>query len=180
MDADDVKSSAFVRGLLPLPPVMKIGELLIGLGVAALGVFIAVETSQITVAPLYAKVGPGVIPYLVAGGLILLGLLFAGNAVWRRAPLSHATATAPPSEGKSDWRPLVVMSVGLVAQMLLIERAGFVIASAVLFACVAYGFGSRRYLRDGIIAVLLAIVVYVGFTRGLSLPLPAGILEGIL
>jgi putative tricarboxylic transport membrane protein len=152
---------------------MKTAELVVGLGVAAIGVFIAVETSQITVAPLYAKVGPGVIPYLVAGGLILLGLLFAGNAVWRKAPAAQAAEA-------SDWRPLVVISVGLILQMLLIERAGFVIASAVLFACVAYGFGSRRYLRDGIIAIVLAIVVYIGFTRGLSLPLPAGVLKGIL
>jgi putative tricarboxylic transport membrane protein len=152
---------------------MKTAELFVGLGVAAIGVFIAVETSQITVAPLYAKVGPGVIPYLVAGGLILLGLLFAGNAVRRQVP------AAQPTEA-GDWRPLVVISVGLILQMLLIEHAGFVIASAVLFVCVAYGFGSRRYLRDGIIAILLAIVVYIGFTRGLSLPLPAGVLKGIL
>jgi putative tricarboxylic transport membrane protein len=55
-----------------------------------------------------------------------------------------------------------------------------VIASAVLFCCVAYGFGSRRYLRDAAIALLLAIIVYVGFTRGLNLPLPAGLLQGIL
>jgi len=159
---------------------MKTAELFVGLGVAAIGVFIAVETSQITVAPIYAKVGPGVIPYLVAGGLILLGLLFAGNAVRRPAPLPHATATALQSEDKSDWRPLVIISVGLIVQLLLIERAGFIIASAVLFFCVAFGFGSRRYLRDGIIAILLAIVVYIGFTRGLNLPLPAGVLKGIL
>ena len=180
MDAHDVKSSAFVRGLLPLPPVMKVGELLIGLGVAALGVFIAVATSQITVAPLYAKVGPGVIPYLVAGGLILLGLLFAGSAVRRQPPPPHATAPALPSEDKSDWRPLVVMSAGLVAQMLLIERAGFIIASAVLFFCVAFGFGSRRYLRDAIIAIALSVVAYVGFVHALGLHLPAGILGGVL
>ena len=159
---------------------MKTAELFVGLGVAALGVFIAVETSQITVAPLYAKVGPGVIPYLVAGGLILLGLLFAGSAVRRQQPPPHATAPALPSKDKSDWRPLVVIGAGLILQMLLIERAGFIIASAVLFFCVAFGFGSRRYLRDGIIAILLAVVVYIGFTRGLSLPLPAGVLKGIL
>jgi putative tricarboxylic transport membrane protein len=159
---------------------MKAAELFVGLGVAAIGVFIAVETNQITVAPLYAKVGPGVIPYLVAGGLILLGLLFAGSAVRRQQPPPHATAPALPSEDKSDWRPLVVIGAGLVLQMLLIERAGFIIASAALFFCVAFGFGSRRYLRDGIIAILLAIVVYIGFTRGLSLPLPAGVLKGIL
>ena len=54
------------------------------------------------------------------------------------------------------------------------------IASAVLFVCVAFGFGSRRYLRDVVIAIVLAIVTYVGFTRGLGLQLPAGILAGIL
>ena len=153
---------------------MKIAELLIGLGVAALGVFIAVETSQLAVAPAYAKVGPGVIPYLVAGGLILLGLLFALQTV-------RATAPAPtPSAGAADWQALVAISVGLIAQMLLIERAGFVIAAAVLFVCVAFGFGSRRLLRDGAIAILLAVAVYIGFTRGLHVPLPAGPLAGML
>ena len=153
----------------------RIGELIIGLGVAALGCFIAVETSQITVAPAYAKVGPGVIPYLVAGGLILLGLLFALQACRTAAP-------APPSTpaGPTDWWALAAISAGLAAQMLLLERAGFVIAAAVLFFCVAFGFGSRRFLRDGVIAILLAIIVYIGFTRGLNLPLPAGVLKGIL
>lgn len=154
---------------------MKTAEFVIGLGVAALGVFIAVETSQITVSPAYAKVGPGVIPDLVAGGLILLGLAFAAQA-WRSA----APTPAPAPAETSDWRALVVASIGLIVQMLLLETAGFVIASAVLFGCVAYGFGSRRYLRDALIALLLAVVVYVGFTRALHLQLPAGLLKGIL
>lgn len=154
---------------------MKTAEFVIGLGMAALGCFIAVETSQITVAPAYAKVGPGVIPYLVAGALILLGLLFALQA-WRTA----APAPLPTPAGPTDWQALAVISVGLVAQMLLLERAGFVIAAAVLFFCVAFGFGSRRFLRDGVIAILLAIIVYIGFTRGLRVPLPAGLLQGIL
>lgn len=157
---------------------MKTAELFIGLGVAALGVFIAVETSQIAVAPLYAKIGPGVIPYLVAGGLILLGLLFAVNAARGSAPAAQPRET-PPAEAH-DWRALVVISAGLIVQMLLLERAGFIIASIVLFVCVSFGFGSRRYLRDVIIAILLTIAVYVGFTRGLNLPLPAGLLKDML
>jgi putative tricarboxylic transport membrane protein len=67
-----------------------------------------------------------------------------------------------------------------VAQRLLIERAGFVVAAAVLFVCVAFGFGSRRILRDSMIAILLAIAVYVGFTRGLNVQLPAGLFAGLL
>jgi len=41
-------------------------------------------------------------------------------------------------------------------------------------------FGSRRYLRDAAIGVILSAVIFLGFTRGLDLSLPAGILEGLL
>ena len=154
---------------------IAIAEVLVGLGVAALGGFIAVESSLIEVSPAYAKVGPQAIPYLVAAGLILFGLLFAGMSLRPRA----ADVAAPTADG-ADWLALAVISAGLIAQMLLLVPAGFVIASAILFYCVAFGFGSRRYLRDGIIAILLALIVYIGFTRGLDLQLPAGVLAGVL
>jgi putative tricarboxylic transport membrane protein len=157
-----------------------IADVLVGLGVAALGAFIAVETSKFQVSPLYAKVGPQLIPYIIAGGLILFGLLFAASAARPRAPAATPSGEAAEEAGGTDWLALGVISIGLVAQMLLLEWAGFAIAAAVLFYCVAFGFGSRRYLRDGIIAVLLAMIVYVGFTRGLDLPLPPGLLKGLL
>ena len=157
-----------------------IGDLVVGLGVAALGVFMAVETSQFQVPPLYAKVGPQLIPYIIAGGLIVLGLFFAVSAARPRAAVEPPSSGEAAETGESDWLPLVVISIGLVAQMLLLEWAGFVIASALLYFCVAFGFGSRRYLRDAVIAVLLAVIVYVGFTRGLDLKLPAGLLQGVL
>jgi putative tricarboxylic transport membrane protein len=40
--------------------------------------------------------------------------------------------------------------------------------------------GSRRLVRDIAIGVILATVLYIIFTRGLGLSLPAGILEGIV
>ncbi len=155
-----------------------VAEVVLGLGVAALGAFIAVESSAIDVSPAYAKVGPQAIPYLVAAGLILFGMLFAGMALRPRAPAPD-DAAAPQTE-PADWRALVVISAGLVAQMLLLVPAGFVVASAILFHCVAFGFGSRRYLRDGAVAILMAFIVYIGFTRGLDLQLPAGVLAGVL
>jgi putative tricarboxylic transport membrane protein len=151
-------------------------EVLLGLGVAALGAFIAIESSAIEVSPAYAKVGPQAIPYLVAAGLILFGLLFAGMSLCPRAIAADETAAAEPA----DWRALAVISAGLIAQMLLLVPAGFVIASAILFFCVAFGFGSRRYVRDAAVAILLAFIVYIGFTRGLDLQLPAGVLAGVL
>jgi putative tricarboxylic transport membrane protein len=64
--------------------------------------------------------------------------------------------------------------------LLLIERAGFIIASAVLFVWAAIAMGSRKIARDIVIGILLATALYLVFNRGLGLSLPAGILEGIV
>jgi hypothetical protein len=58
--------------------------------------------------------------------------------------------------------------------MALIGAAGFIVAGAVLFTCVARGFGSSRFLRDLAIGVALAVAIYVFFTQVLTVNLPAG------
>jgi putative tricarboxylic transport membrane protein len=166
-------------------------EIALGLGIAALGVFILVETGAIKVAPVYAKVGPRDIPILVGAILALLGLLLAWQG-WRAKPRPQldppmvmdapgSLLDAPGTGGSGpDWMPLAAIAVGLIQQILLFESAGFVPTAAILFFCVAFGFGSRRYLRDIVIAIVLAIVAYVGFVHVLGLNLPAGFLGGVL
>ncbi|HWP35832.1 MAG TPA: tripartite tricarboxylate transporter TctB family protein, partial [Thermodesulfobacteriota bacterium] len=74
-------------------------------------------------------------------------------------------------------RALGLLGLALVLDVLLVERAGFVPASSLLFWLTARGFGSRRPFRDAAVALLLSLAVYLGVTRGLTLPLPAGPLE---
>ncbi|MGH2614818.1 MAG: tripartite tricarboxylate transporter TctB family protein, partial [Thermomicrobiales bacterium] len=80
----------------------------------------------------------------------------------------------------TDWHCIGLLALALIAYLLLIEPAGFVIASAVLFVWAAYAMGSRRPVRDIIIGILLATALYLLFNRGLGLNLPAGVLEGIV
>jgi len=166
-------------------------EIVLGLGIAALGAFILFETGEIRVAPVYAKVGPRDIPILIGGILALLGLALAWQG-WRATPAPRldppavmdapgSLLDAPGTGGETtDWMPLAAIAVGLIQQILLFEFLGFVPTAAILFFCVAYGFGSRRYLRDSLIAIALAIIAYVGFVHVLGLHLPAGILGGVL
>ena len=164
-------------------------EIILGLCIAALGAFILYETQAIRVIPIYAKVGPRDIPTLVGAILALLGLALAWQG-WRArsAPRPATGMDAPGSKldtpgtggGQIDWMPLAAIGIGLVLQILLFELLGFVPTAAMLFFCVAFGFGSRRYLRDIIIAVALAVVAYVGFVHALGLNLPAGFLGGVL
>lgn len=152
------------------------GELAFSLGVIALGLFLVVQTAGIEVSPSYARVGPRVFPWVISFGLILLGLLLARDAIAGQWIADDSAPGAPAF----DWHAFLLIGIGLILHMALIGRGGFVVASTVLFVCVARGFGSRTWLRDTIIGVVLAFVVYVGFKFGLGLDLPAGVLTGIL
>jgi putative tricarboxylic transport membrane protein len=141
------------------------------------------------VIPIYAKVGPRDIPMLVGIILALLGLALAWQG-WRTrsVPRPAGGLDAPgrlldtPGTGgdHTDWLPVGAIAVGLIQQILLFETLGFVPTAAILFFCVAFGFGSRRYVRDIVVAIILAIVSYVGFVHVLGLHLPAGVLDGVM
>ena len=64
--------------------------------------------------------------------------------------------------------------------MALIHTAGFVIAAAALFACVARGFGSVRWLRDAALGLALGLAVFSFFVHFLNVNLPAGWLKPLL
>ena len=109
-------------------------DAIVGIGIALLGVAFAVATVRIEVQPVYAKVGPTFVPWLVSGGLIVTGSLMAWAGL-------HAPPR-PDQEVKTEWRPVAWIFAGLLADWLLFKPAGFIIASTVLFFCVARGFGT--------------------------------------
>ena len=162
------------------PITRNLGELALALGAIIFGLLVISQTTQIRVAPIYSTVGPRVIPYIVGAGLALTGLWLAVEALTGRTTAGSAESEDVDLSLPTDWRCIGLLALSLLAYLLLIEPAGFVIASAVLFIAAAYAMGSRRYVRDIVIGVLLAVVLYVLFTRGLGLDLPAGVLEGIL
>jgi putative tricarboxylic transport membrane protein len=147
---------------------LRIGEAALGSGVLALGLFVAVETSLLKVAPTHATVGPRLFPFLVAAGLIVVGAL-----VLRQALFGHI---AHERGFELDWVAVALVSAGLVAQLLLLESLGWVIATTLLFVAVARAFGSRRLLLDAAIGVVLASLAFGVFNYGLGLSLPTGML----
>ena len=159
---------------------VDIGETLLALAAVAFGILIIWQTTQIRLTPAYSKVGPRVIPYIVGAGLVLLGAWLAYEAFTGRAATGSADSEDADPTLPTDWRTVGLLTLALIAYLLLIERAGFIIASATLFVGAAFAMGSRRLARDVAIGVVLATVLYIVFDRGLGLDLPAGILEGIV
>jgi putative tricarboxylic transport membrane protein len=80
----------------------------------------------------------------------------------------------------SDWRTVGLLLVAFIANIVLIDRLGFVISGAVLFWGSCFALGSRHLVRDPLISVALATATFYGFYSGLGIRLPAGVLQGVL
>jgi putative tricarboxylic transport membrane protein len=155
-------------------------DIILSLGVIAVGVAAASIALNLPSAGGYSRIGPNVMPVVVSLCLILLGavLLYeCATGGWRAR-----TPDDPAERGEHAFLPSAFawVSAGLFAQMALINTAGFVLAAAALFACVARGFGSDRWLRDSAIGLLLGLGVFLFFVRFLNVNLPAGWLQPIL
>ena len=85
-----------------------------------------------------------------------------------------------PARAFSDWRALGTVLASLVACIVLLVPAGWIIAAAVLFWGVSYALGSRRPLFDVSVALVMSSVIQLIFGAALGLNLPAGFLEGVL
>lgn len=155
-----------------------IGELLVAAIVLALGIVVLFETRDIRVIRSYANVGPRVLPTIVGYGLILVSLWFAVEAIRTGGVRPSTEAEGVDVMLPTDWSAVLFIGAGLLAYLYLLERAGYVIASALLFYLAAFGMGSRKVIRDVLSALGLALVTWFIFTNGLSLRLPAGWLDG--
>jgi putative tricarboxylic transport membrane protein len=155
-------------------------ELIISAGVLLLGIVATIVAWRLPEAGGYARVGPNVVPKIVSAGIVLLGIWLLAETF--TGGYRSRVPDEPGERGEHAFlfEAFLWVSAGLVAQMLLIGHAGFVIAGAVLFACVARGFGSTRWLRDAISGLVLAVLVFLFFVRFLNVNLPAGWLKPLL
>jgi putative tricarboxylic transport membrane protein len=154
------------------PPA--IGETIIGAGVLVLAIVMFWQAMLIPVSPLYAKVGPTVVPLMTAAALGLLGILLLIDA-WQGGWQPEEEKAVKPDRAALLW-----ITAGLVLNVLLIGSAGFTIASIILFVCVARGFGSKAIVRDALIGAAFALIAYFGFATTLGINIGSGLLESAI
>lgn len=144
--------------------------LLIAAVLAAIGAVIAWDAHRLGGVAGYARLGPTFFPYVIAAGFGILAVWTAVEA-WRGLF---------PEREHDEVGPVVWIVGGLAAQMLLLHAAGFSIATGVLFAATARGFGRKPLWLSLVVGIAICFVVWVIFARGLQLSLPAGPLERLL
>jgi putative tricarboxylic transport membrane protein len=112
----------------------------------------------------------GAYPLFVLAGLALFAL---GAFI----DLSRSPRHAELITARRGWSSVGLVVVGIILHLALAERAGFVVASAVLFWLTARAFDERHPVRDAFFAVGLSVAAYLLFARLLEVSLPAGVLE---
>jgi putative tricarboxylic transport membrane protein len=123
-----------------------------------------------------AGVGPAAAMRLIAAFVAVLGVAHLVTA-WRQRG-----AAAPASVAALSNRAALGWVLGALAGLMLVLQfgGGFIVASAWLFALTARGFGAPLGVKSIGIGLTLSALVYLFFTKALSLGLPAGPLERLL
>jgi putative tricarboxylic transport membrane protein len=154
------------------------------LGVAALlgaiAIVVAIDTANIRHTAVNAGVmGPQVVPTLIAIGLGVCALALAVD-VLRGGHAEPEEGEDIDLSGGAHWPTLLGLAGIILVGALLLDFLGFVIASSLMFYGSALMLGSRRFVWALVIGVVLAVLTFYGFVLGLGIPLPAGLLTGIL
>jgi putative tricarboxylic transport membrane protein len=145
------------------------------LGILVIAQALLLPESRIARGP----VGPATIP-IVVGGLLVVVSAFLALDVFRGGRGEPEGGEDVELTGSSDWRTVLMLAAAFVANALLIEPLGWPFSGAILFWGSAFALGSRHYVRDAVIALILSFGSWYLFAFGLDVILPVGILKGIL
>ena len=140
--------------------------LAIGVALGILGLLVGLDARGIGGGS-YARIGPATFPYVIAAVLLAL-------SVWT---VIEAWRGQFPERDHDETGPIIWIVGGLAAQLLLLNTAGFSIATGLLFAATARAFGKRRLYVSIPLGILISFAIWVLFSQVLRLSLPAGPLE---
>lgn len=152
----------------------------VGVGTIAAAAALAMGASQIHGDAGYGGVGPAFLPWLVSAALAVCGVLLIVESVRSADTAPAAALPTEPSGVRADWVSVAWISAGLLLNAAVINRVGFIVSCALLFALAAHGFrrsmdqpaGLGRFGRDLLVGLTISAPVYWLFTKALGLTLP--------
>ncbi len=145
---------------------INLPEAALGTFAVLLGAYVAFDASGYRDGSTYDGLGPSLLPYVIAAGLILTGLPILIGAFL--SPASAKTAE------QIDWKPVALITLGLIIPIPFILMLGWIPVIAVVFAVGARAFGSRRTVLDLGLGLAFGILTFAIFNYGLGLHLPSG------
>lgn len=144
----------------------------VAVGFLVVAVVVLVSAFRIPEGGGYQAVGPRAFPLLVGAGLGVVAVIGAVQAF-----TTASTSTSAEESEPIQWRPMLVLVAALALYAALLVPVGYWQSTTVFFVVCARVLGSRRLLRDAVIALALALATYVLFDRVLGITLPPGLVR---
>lgn len=163
---------------MQLPKGAK-SELVFAGSLLALGMVVFWDTWRTEHPAFNLTVSPKLFPYIIASFLMGLSLILIIRILMGDVAEPESMEGVSGDE-KTDFKTFGLVLASLFAFLLLIERAGFVIAASITFFGITVAFDNKRHLRSAVFGTLFIVIVYYSFTHLLHVQLPAGVLKGIM
>ncbi|MEV2265755.1 tripartite tricarboxylate transporter TctB family protein [Nonomuraea africana] len=154
-------------------------ELGLSLVVLVLGVLVIVGTLDVAAATSALGLGPRFFPMLVGGSLVLIGVFYTLD-VLRGGRGDPEESEDIDADAPADWRSVGLVSGIFLAFTALLSTLGWIIAASLLFFGLSVVLGAGSKPRAAVIAVVLGVLSYVAFVKGLGVTLPGGLLQGVI
>jgi len=136
-------------------------ELLAGLATLAIGLFVCIVSLDYRVGTL-ARMGPGLVPLALGGILVLTGGAAVGLGL-------RSDEKAPSLR----VRPMIAVTLALIAFAFTIERLGFVPASVLLIFISGMSERPVKWKALAFLSLVLSPAAYLLFIVLLGIPAPA-------
>ena len=144
-----------------------------------LGLIVFWDTYIVELPAINLTISPKVFPYAVSALLMGLSAILFVNVLRGDTALPEGHEEGTPIQN-SDFKSFGIVLASLMAFLLLIENAGFIIAASITFFGITVAFDNKKHGRAAISGTLFITVIYLAFTRFLNVQLPAGIFKGLL
>ena len=156
---------------------MKISDRITGPALSLFGVAVIVGASQLPTVP-GVRFGADLMPMLIGIGFIGLGIAIGLGGFIAGGGVKFFDL----SEWQVPWRKKAAAFwtlAGLLIGILLFQSVGFPLYAIIYMAVLMLLMGAS-WATTAIISPVVVLVLYYGFSKGLLVPLPAGLLGGIL
>jgi len=116
---------------------------------------------------------------LFMGGLaIALALVVITRSLFKPEPADQEDQATGSSF--ADYRTMVLVLAGAVAVVLTIQWLGYLISFLAFLLYALWVLGVRKLVPLLSISIITTLIVHFGLVKALGLPLPAGLLRGLL
>lgn len=157
---------------------MRINDAIMGVIIIGLSIFVMVVARSYPALP-GVPYGPGVFPTIIAGCMLLGGVILVFQGV-RRLRETGWFALDPWAKVPRTYVTLGLIFSALLFYIFFSERLGFLFTSVlILFPLLLWTRGRERIVSSLMISIFFSLVIYLVFVKFMRVPLPGGMMQGI-